>query len=145
MEKPRVLFLCTGNSARSLMAEALLRHHAGNSFEVHSAGLQPKGINPYTARVLKEINVSVDSLWSKGVREYMGTTVFTYVITVCDHAEENCPTIFLTQGHHLHWSFEDPAAFDGPDEEKAARFRAIRDQIQAQIVDWLAGVQTPQS
>jgi arsenate reductase len=141
MEKQRVLFLCTGNSARSLMAEALLRHQANNFFEVHSAGLDPKGINPFTTRALKEIRVSTEDLWSKSVRLYMGTMVFTYVITVCDHAEENCPTIFLTQGHHLHWSFEDPAAFRGSDEDTLAKFRAIRDEIAIQIADWLKVVQ----
>jgi arsenate reductase len=137
MSKTRVLFLCTGNSARSQMAEALLRKHAGDHFDVHSAGLEPKGINPYTVRVLDEIGIDLGGHRSKDVMEYLGRVHFGCVITVCDNAEANCP-IFPFGTIRLHWSFEDPAHFDGPDEAKLARFREVRDLIDARIRVWLA-------
>ena len=135
--KPRVLFLCTGNSARSQMAEALLRRYAGDHFEAHSAGLEPKGIHPYTRRVMDEIGVDLSGHRSKDVTEYLGRTHFGYVITVCDNAEENCP-IFPFGTVRLHWSFEDPARFEGTDEARLAKFREVRDLIDARIRAWLA-------
>ena len=138
MTTTRVIYLCTGNSARSQMAEAFLRHYAGDRFEVHSAGLNPKGINPYTIRVMEEIGISLDGQESKSVDEYLGKTHFSYLFTVCGHAEENCPRIFLTQGEHFHWDFEDPAAFDGTEEETLDKFREVRDQIDQKIKEWLA-------
>jgi arsenate reductase len=141
-KKPKVIFLCTGNSARSQMAEAFLRKYAGERFEAHSAGLKPTGINPYTLRVMEEIGVSLEGQTSKGVREYLGKVHFTYLFTVCGHAEKNCPRIFLSQGKHIHWDFEDPAAFDGSDEEKLAKFRQVRDQIDQRIQEWLAEGET---
>ncbi len=137
----RVLFLCTGNSARSQMAEAFLRHYAGETFEVHSAGLEPKGINPLTVIVMEEIGISMADHTSKGVGTYLGKMLFQYLITVCDKAEQNCPTLWPGVSQRLHWSFEDPAAFDGSDEEKLEKFRQVRDQIEQQVRDWL-GQQT---
>src|SRR5690348_4624722 len=95
MNKDRVLFLCTANSARSQMAEALLRHRAGERFEPHSAGLEPKEINPYARRVLEEMGLDISKQYSKGVDVYLGKTIFTYLITVCASAEEKCPTTFI--------------------------------------------------
>ena len=100
--KTKVIFLCTGNSARSQMAEAFLREYAGDQFEAHSAGLDPQGINPFTIRVMDEVGINLEGQGSKSVSEYLGKTHFPYVITVCGHAEANCPRIFLTQGKHLH-------------------------------------------
>ena len=137
MSIPRVLFLCTGNSARSQMAEALLRKHAGDRLEVHSAGLEPKGIHPYTIRVMDEIGVDIRGQSSKDVMTYMGRVHFGVVITVCDNAEKNCP-IFPFTTTRLHWPFEDPARFEGPDEAKLAKFRDARDLIDARIRAWLA-------
>jgi arsenate reductase len=134
--KPRVLFLCTGNSARSQMAEALLRHYASDQFEVHSAGLEPKGVNPYTVRVMNELGIDIDSQQSKSVATYLGRTLFSYVITVCSNAEANCP-IFPGYTIRLHWPFDDPAAVTGPDDEKLAKFREVRDQVAARIQSWL--------
>jgi len=121
MEQQRVLFLCTGNSARSQMAEALLRKHAGDRYEIHSAGLDPTPTSQHT---------------SKSLATYLGKTHFSTMITVCSNAEERCP-IFPGMGIRLHWPFEDPAAFEGSDEEKIAKFREIRNQIEAKIVEWL--------
>jgi arsenate reductase len=134
--KIRVLFLCTGNSARSQMAEALLRKHGSDRFEAHSAGLEPKGINPYTRRALAEIGIDMAGHSSKDLNVYLGKLHFGYLITVCSNAEERCP-IFPGVGVRLHWPFEDPAAFEGSDDEKLAKFRAVRDQIEARILAWL--------
>lgn len=137
MNKPNVIFLCTGNSARSQMAEAFLRHYAGKHFNVFSAGLEPKGMNPFTVAVMQEKGFDMGGQVSKGVSEYLGRQVFQYVITVCDHADANCPTVWMGAAHRLHWSFEDPAAVVGSDDEKLAMFRAVRDQIEAKIKGWL--------
>jgi arsenate reductase len=139
----KVIFLCTGNSARSQMAEAFLRKYAGDRFEVHSAGIEPKGLNPYTRRVMEEAGIDMSGHRSKGVREYLGHVNFGYVITVCDDAEQNCPTAFLGQGTHLHWSFEDPARAQGSEEEILARFRAVRDQIDHKIDAWVGQLRSP--
>lgn len=136
--KTRLLFLCTGNSARSQMAEAFLRKYAGDRFEVHSAGLEPKGIHPYTIRVMEEVGIDLSGHRSKGVNEYLGKVLFQYLITVCDDADKNCPTTWPGVNQRLHWSFEDPAAFEGTEEEKLAKFREIRDKIEARILEWLA-------
>ena len=137
--KTKVLFLCTGNSARSHMGEALLRHYAGEYFEVHSAGLEPKGLNPYTIRVMTELGIDMSSHRSKDVTEYLGKTSFGYLIIVCGHAEENCPTTFLGAAQRISWPFDDPAAVIGTDEEILAKFRAVRDQMDERIRTWLAG------
>ena len=136
MPLPRVLFLCTGNSARSQMAEALLRKHGGQFFEVYSAGTQPKGIHPLTLQVLQEAGIDMSQHYSKALTEYMGKLHFGYLITVCDRAEQSCP-IFPGMGQRLHWPFEDPAAFQGLPEAALQKFRQVRDQIEAKILAWL--------
>ena len=133
----RVLFLCTGNAARSQMAEAFLRKYGNDRFEVHSAGLEPREIHPVTVQVMDEIGISLEGQRSKSVNEYLGKEYFSYLFTVCRHAEEKCPRVFLTQGKHDHWDFEDPAAFEGNEEETLAKFREIRDLIEQRIRDWL--------
>ncbi len=140
MLNPRVLFLCTANSARSQMAEALLRKHAGAHLEVYSAGIEPGEINPLTIRVLGEIGIDASNQWAKSVELFRGRMHFDYVITVCSNAEERCP-VFPSAAIRLHWPFEDPAAASGSDEGKLARFRAVRDQIEAHIADWLRDVE----
>lgn len=136
MLSPRVLFLCTGNSARSQMAEALLRKHGGARFEAYSAGIEPSVINPFTVRVLSEVGIDASSQWAKPLSFFLGKMHFDYVITVCSNAEERCP-VFPGAAIRLHWPFEDPAAASGSDAEKLAKFRAVRDQIAARIVTWL--------
>jgi arsenate reductase len=135
--KPKVLFLCTGNSARSQMAEAYLRHLAGEQYNAYSAGLEPKGINPFTVRVMGEAGVPLDGQYSKDVGEYLGRVNFGYLITVCGHAEQNCPRAFLGVSKRIHWDLEDPAAFVGSDEETAAKFREVRDQIEQHVRAWI--------
>ncbi|HEX7346102.1 MAG TPA: arsenate reductase ArsC [Candidatus Limnocylindrales bacterium] len=119
----RVLFVCTGNSARSIMAEALLRQHGGNRFEVFSAGTEPRGVNPLTIRVLEEAGVDASRARSKSVQEYLGQP-FDYVITVCDQAREACP-VFPGGAESLHWGYEDPAEAAGSEEERLAVFRRV--------------------
>jgi arsenate reductase len=141
MVKARVLFLCTGNSARSQMAEAFLRKYADDRFDVYSAGLEPKGINPYTRRVMAEVGVDISHHSSKDLKQFLGQH-FGYLITVCDNAEKNCP-IFPGVSIRMHWPFEDPAHFEGTEEEKVAKFRQVRDGIGARIRLWLAEQRIP--
>lgn len=138
--KPTVLILCTGNSARSQMAEGFLRHLAGDRFEIFSAGLTPKGVDPYAIEVMREVGIDISSHESEDVRDYLGRPVGV-LITVCDNAERNCPT-FPAVGIRLHWPFDDPAAFEGDAMERLSRFRRVRDQIKAKIVDWLDSAPT---
>lgn len=142
--RQNVLFLCTGNSARSQIAEAFVRHYAGDHFDVHSAGLEPKGINPFTIRVMDEVNIDIRNQRSKATKEYMGRMFFRYVITVCSHADQNCPqALWVQSGVKLHWPFDDPAAVEGSDEEKLAAFRRIRDEIEARIKNWIGELGLP--
>ena len=136
MEKVKVLFLCTGNSARSQMAEAFLRRYAGDRFEVFSAGLEPQGINPFARKVMEEIGFDLSGQYSKDVAQFLGHFHFGYVITLCAQAEERCP-IFPGASIRLHWPFEDPAAFRGTEEQKLNKFREVRDQILVRIESWL--------
>ena len=127
MSKPRIRFLCTTNSARSQMAEGPFKKYGGDKFEAYSAGLEPKAIHPYTEKVMQEIGISLTGQYSKSFREYMGKVHFAYLITVCAEADKNCPTAFPGIGRRLHWSFEDPAAVEGSEDEKIAKFRKVRD------------------
>lgn len=138
VERRKVLFLCTRNTARSQMAEAFLRHYAGDRFEPHSAGLDPDAISPCAQRVMEEIGFHMSRQYSKHVSEYMGKVHFGYCIMVCDSAEPRCPTTFPDVSQILHWSVEDPVAFVGSDEEKLQKFREVRDQIDQRIRAWLA-------
>jgi len=134
--KPRILFLCTGNSARSQMAEGLMRDAAGDRFEVASAGTKPSTVLPEAIAVMGEIGIDIAGHRSKSVDQFTGQE-FTYVITVCDNANAACP-IFPGATKRLHWPFEDPAAVQGSDEERKVAFRRIRDQIKNRIEAFLA-------
>ena len=136
MDKIRVLFLCTGNSARSQMAEAFLRRLGGDRYEAFSAGLEPKEIHPLTRQVMAEIGYDLEGHRAKSLTEYLGKAHFGYLVTVCDRAEQKCP-IFPGMGQRLHWSFDDPAAAEGSEEERLAVFRRVRDEIQTRIAAWL--------
>ena len=135
-EKQTVLILCTGNSARSQMAEGLLRHYGGDRFEVYSAGLEPKGVNPYAIRAMDEIGIDIRGQRSKHLNEFMGRPL-DLVITVCSDADAACPQAIWANGQKLHWPFDDPAAVEGSDAEKLAAFRAIRGQLSDKIQSWL--------
>jgi arsenate reductase len=134
----RVLFLCTGNSARSQMAEAFLRHLAGDRYEAHSAGMEPKGLHPLTVQVMQEVGIDIRDQRSKAVKEYMGRMQFDDAVIVCRKAEDDCPRINADAKRIHRWLFEDPARAEGTDEEKLAKFREVRDQIEARVRLWLA-------
>jgi arsenate reductase len=131
MANQTVLILCTGNSARSQMAEGLLRHMAGGRFEVSSAGTHPTTVRPEAVAVMAELGIDISRHWSKSVDEFAGRP-FDWVITVCDHAKESCP-VFPAGTERLHWSFADPAAVEGSESERLAAFRSIRDQIRERL------------
>ncbi len=134
--KRRILFLCTGNSCRSQMAEGLLRHLAGDRFEVASAGTQPVGLNPEAVEVMREIGVDISRHRSKSIEE-LPDRDFDYVITVCDQARAFCP-VFPASVASLHWSLEDPAAADGSPEQRKAVFRRVRDEIAGRLCEFLS-------
>ncbi|MGK2850688.1 MAG: arsenate reductase ArsC [Candidatus Limnocylindrales bacterium] len=130
----RVLFVCTGNSARSVMAEAMLRHRGGGDFEVFSAGTEPKGINPLTLRVLAEAGIDASFARSKSVTEFLDQS-FDYVVTVCDQARQTCP-VFPGVHESLHWGYEDPAAATGTEAERLAVFRKVLIQISERVAQF---------
>ncbi|HYH92873.1 MAG TPA: arsenate reductase ArsC [Candidatus Saccharimonadales bacterium] len=130
----RVLFVCTGNSARSVMAEALLRRRGGDRFEVHSAGTDPRGVNPLTLRVLRDAGIDASWARSKSVDEYLGQS-FDYVITVCDEARQACP-VFPGVHESLHWGYEDPAGATGTEDERLAVFRRVFTQLGERVAQF---------
>lgn len=142
MPKEKVLILCTGNSARSQIAEGLLRAMASDTFEVFSAGTEPKGkILDEVQAVMREIGIDISSQWSKSVTEYLGKAVFSHVITVCADAEDNCPAVFLNMGTHEHWPFDDPAKAN--EEQRLDTTRRVRDEIRNRLRLWLTEQNIP--
>lgn len=126
-DRKRVLILCTGNSARSQMAEGLLRQMGDDRFEVSSAGVSPTRVRPEAVKVMTEIGIDISNHYSKSVEQFSGQE-FDYVITVCDNANEQCP-VFPGRTQRLHWSFDDPAAAQGDEDARLAVFRRVRDEI----------------
>ena len=132
MKKPvRVLVLCTGNSARSQMAEGLLREMGGDRFEAASAGVAPSFVRPEAIAVMREVDIDISGHESKSVDEFINQE-FDYVITVCDNANEQCP-VFPGNTRRIHWSFDDPAAAQGDEEQRLAVFRRVRDEIRQRL------------
>lgn len=138
MEKRNVLFLGTGNSTRSQLAEAFLRKYANHRFEVYSAGLALKDINPLTIKVMDEVGIDIRHQTSNGVKEYMNKVAFRYVITVCSDADENCPRPLWHPGEKFHWPFDDPAQAEGREADKMIVFRRVRDEIEVKVKAWVA-------
>jgi arsenate reductase (thioredoxin) len=134
--RKRVLILCTGNSARSQMAEGLLRHLAGDRFEVFSAGTSPSQLRAEAIAVMDEIGIDISGQHAKSVDEFSGQQ-FDYVLTVCENANASCP-VFPGLARRLHWPFDDPASVQGSEEERKAAFRKIRDQIGERLTDFIA-------
>jgi arsenate reductase len=138
MRKQKVLFLCTQNSARSQMAEALLREHGGERFEVYSAGCSPRGeIYPYAVDAMEEVGIDISDQYPKSLGTYMGKMGFNYCIIVCARAEKDCPKTFPGVGTRLIWLFDDPRGAGVPEEEMLDKFRKVRDEIEQKILDWL--------
>ncbi len=134
--KRRVLILCTGNSARSQMAEGLLHHDAGELFDVYSAGVEKSFVRPLAMEAMRELGIDISGHRSKSVDEYLDQE-FDYVITVCDNANERCP-VFPGQTERIHWSFDDPAAAAGDEAAQLQAFRRVRDQIRRRLREWIA-------
>jgi len=134
--RSRVLILCTGNSARSQMAEGLLRQLGGESFDVSSAGIKPTQVRTEAVQVMKEIGIDISQHFSKDVDRFVAND-FDYVITVCDNANENCP-VFPGRAKRIHWSFEDPAQVEGNETTRLSAFRIIRDEIKHHIETFIA-------
>ncbi len=133
--KKRVLILCTGNSARSQMAEGLLRHAGGDFYEVYSAGVEPSFVRPQAVEAMRESGINITNHRSKSVDEFAGQE-FDYVITVCDNARVNCP-VFPGATRRVHWSFDDPAAVEGDVETRLAVFRRVRDEIKERLHEFV--------
>lgn len=142
MDRTRVLFLCTGNSARSQMAEAFLKEYGGDRFEVFSAGLEPSPIHPLTIRVMREKGLDLEAMGHRSkslIEEFFRKQVHIgYLITVCRGAEDRCPT-YPWAGVREFWDLEDPASFEGTDEERLEFFRKTRDLIEEKVKDFTAG------
>ena len=138
-QKSRVLFLCTHNSARSQMAEGLLRHLASDHFEAMSAGTEATHVRPLAIRAMEEIGIDISGQESKTLERYLQERL-DYVITVCDDANEACP-FFPGAANRLHWSFEDPSRVEGSEEERLAVFRSVRDRIRERIEDDLVATE----
>ena len=133
--KESVIFVCTGNSCRSQMAEGILREIGGNKFQVVSAGLEPSSVNPNAIKVMQEVGIDISQHTSKNIHQFVDQE-FDFIITVCDNANERCP-LFPGSGKRIHWSFQDPAAATGTEEEVMTVFRKVRDQIKLNIEEFL--------
>jgi len=131
----RILFLCTGNSARSQMAEGLLNHMSRGEWKVQSAGIFPSYVHPLAIQVMEEIGIDISLQTSKSMNQFL-KEVFDYIITLCDHAAQFCPN-FSGQGKRLHWPLEDPAAAIGTIEERLVVFRKVRNEIKRKIEEFL--------
>ncbi len=138
MIKPKVLFMCTHNSARSQMAEGLLRELAGDRYDAYSVGLAPTVVDPLAIEAMSLRGIDISGARATGIAEYLGHVHFGYLITVCDRANKDCPT-FPGVGTRLHWPFDDPAAVAGDEETRLSAYCAVRDQIESRLSDWLAG------
>jgi arsenate reductase (thioredoxin) len=135
---PTILVLCTGNSCRSQIAEGYLKHYAGDRFNVLSAGTDPtEHVNPFAIRVMAEEGIDLSGGRPKHVKEFLGRISVRYLIVVCDGANESCPRIFPGMSERLYWPFDDPAPFQGSEQETLMEFRRVRDQIKQQILTWL--------
>ena len=141
MTKPRVLFLCTHNSARSQMAEAFLRALAGERFGVASAGTEATRVHPLAIQAMREVGIDLTGHTSKSLVGFVEQS-WDYVITVCDSANDRCP-VFPGRTTRIHWSFDDPSQATGTDEDRLETFRRVRDQIHARLRQWLENLEEP--
>jgi len=139
-DRTNVLFLCTGNSARSQMAEGLLREMAGDRFQALSAGMEPReAVHPLAVQAMVEAGIDISGQAPKGVTTYLGKETIRWLIVVCDKANRSCPTVWplLAEENRLYWPFDDPADAEGTEEERLAVFRRVRDEIRARLDAWL--------
>ncbi len=137
-DKPKVLFVCTGNSCRSQMAEGMLKHYGNGEFEVYSAGLRPSHVHPLAIKAMAELDIDITNQYSKTVNEFIGQE-FSYVITVCDSAKELCP-VFPGKYMALHWRIKDPASISGTEEEMMKVFRKVRQNILKKVKHFITTI-----
>jgi arsenate reductase len=142
MAKTKVLFLCTGNSCRSQMAEGFLRHLGDDDFEAFSAGTNPVGVNRDAVAAMKEAGIDISRQQSKQVQEFSGQRI-PYVVTVCDKAKDTCP-VFPGDVCTMHWGLEDPAAAEGTEAQRLSVFRKVRDEIQQHVIEFIAEARSKQ-
>ena len=140
--KPIVLFICRHNTCRSQMAEAILRHEAGDRFEVHSCGLEPHPMHRLTVAVMQEVGLDISQQQSKDVGRFLGRFSVQFAIFVCRVEEDQCPRIYPFALQHLCWPFQDPTTVTGTEEEQLVVFRRVRDEIQGKIREWLGPLPT---
>ena len=143
-DRPRVLFLCTGNSCRSQMAQGFLRQMAGDCFEALSAGMTPAtSVHPLAVKAMAEVGIDISNQEPKTLKLYLGRAWIKWLIVVCDKANESCPRVWpmLADENRLYWPFDDPAEVEGSDGEKLAVFRRVRDEIKARLTAWLGTVE----
>ena len=136
-KKKKVLVLCTQNSARSQMAEALLRKHGDDFLEAYSAGVEPMVVHPCAIQVMAEIDIDIRDQQSKSVREFLGKEFFSTIIVVCKHAEGKCPSIFPGAREIISWPFNDPVAYEETEADKLEMFRHVRNEIQRKVISWV--------
>jgi arsenate reductase (thioredoxin) len=136
-QKLNVLVLCTGNSARSQMAEYFIKKHGANRFNAFSAGTDPKGVNPLTIAVMKEVGIDLSDARSKNLDEFLGRTQVHILVIVCGDADRKCPAVWPGVIERHFWPFEDPAAATGSEEVRLESFRRVRGQIDAKIKSWI--------
>ena len=141
--KPKALFISTGSAVCSQMAEGFLKSYAGDLYEIYSAYVEPKEIDPRAIAVMDEIGISLSGQTAKDLRTYLGQKHLGYFTTLCDYAESRCPTSWLLTQHHLHWDILDPAKVQGAEEENQGSYREVRDQLNGKIQAWLADRNTP--
>lgn len=142
-DNPNVLILCTGNSCRSQIAEGYLKHFASDRFNVYSAGTDPTDkIHPIAVKVMAEDGVDISQQYPKNLKIYLGQMSVRYLAIVCGGANENCPRIWPGLHKRLYWPFDDPAAFQGSEEDTLAEFRRVRDEIKQQLLNWLETEET---
>jgi arsenate reductase len=137
MKKATVMFFCTTNASRSAMAEGLMLKFAGSSFDVYSAGLNPKGVNDYVKKVMAEMDIDMSNWEPHQAADFLGEDIYSYAITLCDRSEPDCPTVFPGVINALYWPVENPETFVGTPEQTLAKYREVRDELADKIKVWL--------
>lgn len=143
--KPKILILCSGNSCRSQMAEGFFKKYAGDLFEIHSAGLEPKPIHPMTIRAMTEAGLDISDQKSKAIKDFLGRESFRHIIFVCSAAEKSCPNVYPFVNSRISWPFEDPASAEGSEDEKYSKFVEVRNLIEEKIKAWIEEIRSQKS
>lgn len=141
-DKQKILILCSGNSCRSQMAEGFFKKYGADLFDVYSAGLVPVPVHPMTFKSMSDAGTDISGQYSKPIKDFLGRESFRYIIFVCAEAEKSCPSIYPFVSNRLSWPFEDPAAAEGSEDEKYAKFAEVRDLIDMKIKNWIKNIRS---